>query len=317
MKILIALICCLLPFAGMSQTTYPATITVAQDGSGDYTSIQSAINSMRAYSPTPVQVFIKNGVYTEKIIVHAWVTNVTFIGENSDSTIISFSDHTGKQYGQDSAVMHTFLTATCWVQGNDIRMENLCIENTAGRVGQAVALQVDGDRFVMHNCRLLGNQDTLLTANDRSRQYFKNCYITGTTDFIFGPATVVFQSCTIHSKNDSYITAASGLANQRFGMVFFDCRFTADEQVKKVYLGRPWRAYAKVAIIRCHLGAHIRQEGWHNWNNVGNERTAYYAEYGNTGPGAAVDKRVRWSKQLNKRALRNYTLTRIFENWIP
>ncbi|WP_220399678.1 pectinesterase family protein [Filimonas effusa] len=295
-------------------------ITVAQDGTGDYRTIQDAINAVRAYSPVHINIHIKNGTYHEKIIVPSWLSDVSFIGESREKTIITNADYSGKFMNADTSKKEkfsTFNSYTVRVQGNDITMENLTIENTAGRVGQAVALHVDGDRFVIRNCSLLGNQDTLLTAGDSNRQYYANCLIAGTTDFIFGNATAVFQDCTIKSLNNSYITAASTTPLQQFGYVFFRCKLIANDEAKKVYLGRPWRAYAKVAFIECEMEEHILPEGWHNWDNVANESTACYAEYNNKGAGAATGKRVAWSRQLSAKDAEAYTLSAIFRGWLP
>ncbi len=304
-----------------TSTVYPQQITVAKDGTGNYKTIQEAIDAVRAYSPEHVTINIKNGVYHEKIVVPAWVTNVSFIGESKEGTVITYEDYSGKFMDVDTVSnkkkFTTFNSYTMYVHGNDINIENLTIKNAAGRVGQAVALHVDGDRFVMRNCNLLGNQDTLLTANDSSRQYYFNCYVEGTTDFIFGNATAIFKDCTIKSLKDSYITAASTTQRQPFGYVFLNCRLTANDETKLEYLGRPWRAYAKVVFIGCEMGKHIRPEGWHNWNKVENEATAYYAEYNNTGEGAATDKRVSWSHVLSKKEARKYTLKNIFSGWMP
>ncbi len=307
-----------------AQTATPPQITVSQDGSGHYKTIQSAIDAIRAYSPEHITVTIKNGVYHEKVTVPAWVTNVTFIGESREGVVITCEDYSGKFLSADTVnnkkKFTTFTTFTMYVAGNDITIENLTIKNTAGRVGQAVALHSDGDRFVVKNCNLLGNQDTLLTAGDRARQYYGNCYIEGTTDFIFGAATAVFQDCTIKSLQDSYVTAASTTQQQKFGYVFFNCKLIADDKVKQEYLGRPWRAYAKTVFIGCKLGKHIRPEGWHNWSKKENETTAYYAEYNNTGEGAATANRVAWSKQLIKKEAKKYTLANIFtggDGWLP
>ena len=300
---------------------YPKNITVAQDGSGNYKTIQEAVNAIRAYSPEHNTIFIKDGVYHEKVTVPAWVTNLSFVGESREKTIITNADYSGKFFSADTMnnkqKMTTFNTYTMYVQGNDISIENLTIRNTAGRVGQAVALHVDGDRFVIKNCNLLGNQDTLLTANDDARQYYFNCFIEGTTDFIFGNATAVFQGCVIKSLTNSYVTAASTMPHQQYGYVFLNCKLTASDECTQEYLGRPWRAYAKVAFIGCELGSHIRPEGWHNWGKTENEATAYYAEYNNNGEGAATGKRVPWSHQLTKKAAKKYTLENIFGGWKP
>jgi len=318
-------ICLLMLIAatGFSQQTYPAKLTVAKDGSGDYTTIQEAVNAVRAYSPEPVSIFIKNGIYEEKLVIPSWVTNINITGESREQTIITNSDYSGKMVAKGADTMtnktkfSTFSSYTVWVQGNDVKIENLTIRNTAGRVGQAVALHVDGDRFVIRNCNLLGNQDTLLTAGDSSRQYYVNCHIEGTTDFIFGPATAVFQSCTIKSLANSYITAASTPKWKSFGYVFFDCQLIANEEAQKVFLGRPWRAYARTVFIRCDMGKHIRPEGWDNWRNPENEKTAFYAEYHCKGDGAARDKRVGWSRELTKKEAKQYTLEKIFAGTTP
>jgi pectinesterase len=304
-----------------AQQNYPSKLTVATDGSGDYRTIQEAINAFRAYSPVALQLHIRNGVYKEKLIIPSWVTNLTITGENPDSTIITYDDYSGKFKSKDTVTdkskYSTFSSYTMWVQGNDITIKNLTIRNTAGRVGQAVALHVDGDRVTVNNCRLFGNQDTLLTANDSSRQYYIGCIIEGTTDFIFGPATVVFENCIIRSLSNSYITAASTPAWKQFGYVFLNCKLTANDEAKQVYLGRPWRAYARTVFIGCEMGAHIRAEGWENWRNPENEKTAFYAEYKNSGPGALTAGRVAWSHQLTKKQAAAYTTGRIFGDWKP
>jgi len=300
---------------------YPKQIVVAKDGSGNYTTIQAAVDALRAYSPQHNVVMIKNGVYHEKVTIPAWVTNVTFKGENKDSTVVVWEDFSGKFLNADTIMskrkMTTFNSYTLNVQGNDVTIENLTIKNAAGRVGQAVALHVDGDRFCMYNCNILGNQDTLLVANDGSRQYYIRCFIEGTTDFIFGGATAIFDACTIHCLSNSYITAASTSAWQKFGFVFLNCKITANNECKKEFLGRPWRAFAKVVFMNCDLGNHILPEGWHNWNNAENESTAFFAEYNNTGEGAKTNKRVKWSYQLSDKQARKYTIQQIFKSWIP
>ncbi len=184
-----------------------------------------------------------------------------------------------------------------------------------------MALHVAGDRCVFRNCRIVGDQDTLYLADDHSRQYYRDCYIEGTTDFIFGNATAVFDRCTIFSKKNSYITAASTTETEPFGFVFLDCKLTADTALaQKVMLGRPWRPYAKVVYLRCDLGRHIAAPGWQNWNTTENYKTAYYAEYKSVGPGANVKERVQWAHQLTAKEARRYTVERIFgaqEAWNP
>jgi len=289
-------------------------IVVSRDGTGNFRNLQEAINSIRAYMATRTTIFIKNGVYKEKIIVPSWVTNLTIIGESVEKTIITWDDHANIDK------MGTFKTYTIWVQGNGFRAENITFENNATQLGQAVAVHVDGDKAVFLNCRLLGNQDTLLTANQESRQYFENCYIEGTTDFIFGPATVWFENCHIHSKKNSYITAASTVQEKEFGYIFNRCRLTANEGITKVYLGRPWRPYAATLFMNCDLGSHILPQGWENWNNPENEKTARYSEYKNTGLGSNTKERVPWSHQLTANEVKKYTLENVFtrdDKWIP
>jgi len=291
---------------------YKHKMTVAKDGSGDFTSIQAAVDASKSFPYKRITIYIKNGVYHEKVKVHSWNPKISFIGESKEKTIITNDDYFDKiDRGRNS----TFFTYTLRVNANDFHAENLTIQNTAGPVGQAVALHVEGDRATFTNCRILGNQDTIYLAGEGARQYFKDCYIEGTTDFIFGQATAVFEDCEIHSKENSYLTAASTPENQSFGFVFKDCKLTAASDVTKVYLGRPWRKYAKVVYLNCWLGDHIRPKGWDNWSDPANEKTAFYAEYNSGGPGAAPQKRVDWSHQLTKQQAKKYSLQNIFGSW--
>lgn len=302
---------------------YPSELTVAQDGSGDYRTISEAINMFRAYSPVALKLHIRNGIYHEKLVLPHHLTNITIDGESRENTIITNDDFSGKPLpeGRDSATgkdkFSTFNSYTVQILGNDIIVQNLSIRNTAGRVGQAVALHVEGDRVIIKDCNIFGNQDTLLTANDSGRQYYIHCTIEGTTDFIFGAATVIFRNCTIRSLSDSYITAASTSDRQQYGYVFIDCTLTANEEAKKVYLGRPWRAHARTVFLNTHMGEHILPEGWENWQNKDNEKTAFYAEYKSSGPGAAAGSRVSWSYQLSSKQAMSYTIKNIFGDWIP
>jgi pectinesterase len=206
------------------------------------------------------------------------------------------------------------------VLGNDFYAENITFENSAGPVGQAVALHIEGDRAVFKNCRFIGNQDTMYTGGENSRHYFKNCYIEGTTDFIFGAATAVFENCHIHSKKNSYVTAASTPEGKKYGYVFLNCRLTAATDINKVYLGRPWRNFAKTVFVNTELGAHILPEGWHNWNKPEAERTVFYAEYHSRGEGASSSSRASWSHQLTEDEAKDYSLDKILsgsDQWVP
>ena len=309
--------------------TYPTSITVAQDGSGDFLTIQAAVNSTRDLRTERVVITIKKGVYREKLVIPSWKTNISLIGEEVNSTIITNSDFSGKDNagGKDifgNEKFSTFTSYTMLVQGNDFRAENLTIENSAGRVGQAVALHVEGDRCVFKNCKFLGNQDTLYVATEKSRQLYQNCYIEGTTDFIFGEATVVFEKCTIKSLSNSFVTAAATTPRQAFGFVFFDCKLIADSAASKVYLGRPWRPYAKTAFIRCDLGPHIVPEGWDPWKGDAmfpdKEKTTTYLEFGNVGSGADPARRVIWARQLTTKEVKKFTIQNILvgsDHWNP
>jgi pectinesterase len=285
---------------------YKYIFTVAKDGTGDYYNIQDAIDAMRVYPLAPITLYIKNGIYNEKIELPANNTDVTFVGQNVDSTIITWNDYSGK--GKHT----TFTSYTAKISGNRFRAENITFANSAGPVGQALALYVDADKAVFKNCKFLGSQDTIFTSGEQSRQLFTDCYIEGTTDFIFGPSTAVFQNCTIRAKTNSFITAASTTVGKQFGYVFMNCKIIADSAVNKLYLGRPWRANAKTVFINCDLPKAIAPEGWYNWNNPDNEKTVFYAEYKNKGDGARPDKRVKWAKQLTEEQSRQYTVKNIF-----
>ena len=290
------------------------TLVVSRDGTGDFRTLQEAVESARAFMDYTVTIYVKNGVYKEKVIVPSWVENIDIIGEDRDKTIITYDDHANINK------MGTFRTYTVKVEGSDITFKNLTIENNAAQLGQAVALHTEGDRLKFINCRILGNQDTIYTGAKFTRLYFKDCYIDGTTDFIFGPSTALFENCMIHSKRNSYVTAASTPKEAKYGYIFKHCKLTAEPGVDKVYLGRPWRPYAYTLFIECELGKHIVPAGWHNWGKQSNEETARYMEYKNTGEGANVSERVAWSKQQTKKEAEAVTVDAIFgtqSNWNP
>lgn len=290
------------------------TIVVSRDGTGNFRTLQEAIESARAFMDYTVTIYVKNGVYKEKVIVPSIIENIDIIGEDRDKTIITYDDHANINK------MGTFRTYTVKVEGSDITFKNLTIENNAAQLGQAVALHTEGDRLKFINCRILGNQDTIYTGAKFTRLYFKDCYIDGTTDFIFGPSTALFEDCIIHSKRNSYVTAASTPKEAKYGYVFKHCKLTAEPGVDKVYLGRPWRPYAYTLFIECELGKHIVLAGWHNWGKQSNEETARYMEYKNTGEGANASERVAWSKQLTKKEAEAVTVDAIFRtqsDWDP
>ena len=322
-KVLLAMMLFLAAWPVLAANKYdnPDTLVVSRDGTGEFRTIDEAIEVCRAFMDYTKVIYVKKGVYKEKLIIPSWLTNITICGEDRDNTIITWDDHANIKMpvgGLDSEAavkgkpMGTFRTYTLKVQGSYITLKDITIENNAAKLGQAVALHTEGDHILVQNCRLLGNQDTVYTGVGGTRVAFYDCYIEGTTDFIFGPSIAWFQNCEIHSKANSYITAASTPAGQKYGYVFYKCRLTADKDVDKVYLGRPWRPFAATIFMDCELGKHIRPEGWHNWNNAKNEETARYAEYGNNGEGASTKNRVKWSKQLSKKEAAKVTLLDAF-----
>lgn len=311
-RIIFFLLCTVVGCGVLQAQQVQDTIVVARDGSGKYRTIDEAVESVRAFMHYTVTIYIKNGTYKEKLIIPSWIKNVQLVGESAEGTIITYDDHANINK------MGTFRTYTIKVEGSEITFKNLTIENNAAQKGQAVALHTEGDKLTFINCRFLGNQDTIYTGAEGTRLRFTDCYIEGTTDFIFGPSTALFENCIIHSKRNSYITAASTPDNVAFGYVFRNCKLTAAEGVDKVYLGRPWRPYGATAFIDCEMGAHIVPVGWHNWGNAENEKTARYSEYGSKGPGANPKARAGWSKQLTEKELRTYTPENIFKyctNW--
>ena len=298
----------------------PDTLFVARDGTGEFRNVNEAIEVCRAFMEYHKVIYVRKGTYKEKVVIPSWLTNIEICGEDRDQTVITYDDHANIPYPPTGKGMGTFRTYTLKIEGSDITLKNITIENDAAKLGQAVALHTEGDRLTFVNCRFLGNQDTVYTGTANTRLFFDHCYIEGTTDFIFGPSTAWFESCTIHSKANSYVTAASTPADVPYGYVFRHCRLTADEGVDKVYLGRPWRPYAYTLFMECELGAHIVPEGWHDWNDPANERTARYLEYGNTGPGSAPKARAPWSRQLTPKEAKGITIYKVFRqdtSWIP
>lgn len=288
----------------------PDTLVVARDGTGEFRNIDDAIEVCRAFMDYHKVIFVKKGIYKEKLVIPSWLTNIEICGEDAENTVITWDDHANIKTTERPNGMGTFRTYTLKVEGSDITLKNITIENNSARLGQAVALHTEGDGIVIVNCRLLGHQDTVYIGVAGSRQLFKDCYIEGTTDFIFGPGTAWFENCEIRSKANSYITAASTPQSQPYGYVFHNCRLTADEGIDKVFLGRPWRDYGYTLFINCQLGSHIRPEGWHHWQK-NREQTARYLEYGNTGAGADVKNRVPWSRQLTKKEAQRITMEEV------
>lgn len=297
----------------------PDTIVVSRDGTGEFRTIGEAIEVCRAFMDYHKVIYVKRGVYKEKLIVPQWLTNIEILGEDRDATVITYDDHANIPNPATGRGIGTFRTYTVKVEGNSITFRNITIENNAARLGQAVALHTEGDRLVFVNCRLLGHQDTVYTGVAGTRLFFRDCYIEGTTDFIFGPSTAWFENCEIRSRADSYITAASTPKDRPYGYIFNHCRLTADANVTKVYLGRPWRDYGYTLFIDCEMGRHIRPEGWHHWQKE-RQQTARYMEYGNSGEGAATDRRAPWTRRLTKKEAAKITMKEVFsinDKWTP
>lgn len=306
-------LCLLLSLEGSVQEK----LTVSQDGSGDYRTVQAALDAIPEGNDRPFTIYIKKGIYQAAVVVDARKNFVTLKGEDKDNTILTYNNHAGTRL-PNGDTLNTWTCASFVVYGNDFHAENLTFENNAGfTAGQAVALRVEGTRASFLHCRMVGFQDVLFLSGSGVKHFFSDCYIEGTTDFIFGAATAVFENCHIHSKKNSHVTAASTNSIIPFGFVFFNCRLTADSAISKVSLGRPWSPTASVAYINCWMGRHIIPGGWNNWRNPANEATARYAEYNSSGPGGNRDGRVTWARQLSDDEARLYTLANILGEWHP
>ncbi len=312
----------------LSFKTDDKTIVVSKDGKGSFTTVQQAINAVENGSSTRTKIVIKAGIYKEKIIIPETKGAILLEGENPQTTIITYNDFASKK-NQEGKDIGTTGSSTIFVHSNNFTAKNISFENSSGRVGQAVAVLTSGDRISFENCRFLGNQDTLYLKGVQdspdktkpSRNYFKNCYIEGTTDYIFGAGTAVFENCTIYSKETaSYVTAASTPQENEFGLVFINSKIIGNAKENSVYLGRPWRPFAKTVYIACEINSTIKPEGWHNWSKPDAEKTTFYAEFNSKGNGSDISKRVPWSHQLTKEESKKYTTQNILkgkDNWNP
>lgn len=301
--------------AGRAQT---ANVTVAADGSGNYKTIQESINAVPQTTSADRRwvIFVKAGTYREIVYVQREKRFVTLVGEDPATTIITYDLH-ANMIGADGKPIGTFRTPTVTIDADDFAAENLTFENSAGPVGQALALRVDGDRVVFRNSRFLGWQDTIFL--NRGRQMFEDSVITGHVDFIFGGATAFFERCRVHALRNGYLTAASTPAEQPHGFVFANSRITGEPGVK-TYLGRPWRDYAQTTFITTEMSDVVRPEGWHNWEKPEREKTSRYREARNTGPGAAASGRVPWMKPIPPDEVRQLTPSQVLrgqDGWDP
>ncbi|HEU5123856.1 MAG TPA: pectinesterase family protein [Verrucomicrobiae bacterium] len=301
-----------------------ADAIVSSDGSGTQTNLQSALDAAPNDSTNPYLILIKPGIYKGHVSIPANKPNLILRGEAGATAKTVVTDgHNINALGPDGKKLGTPDSATVLVRARNFTAENITFENTAGNHGQALAMYVAADRAIFRNCRFLGWQDTLRADAPRGgigRQYFTNCEIVGHVDFIYAAGTSVFDRCHIHCLADGYITAASTPENVPFGYVFLNCRITAEPIVKGVYLGRPWRPFAATAFLNTEMPEQIRPEGWNNWRNAANEKTARYAEYHSTGPGARPEARVKWARQLSDEEAKIYTVENILkgdDGWNP
>jgi len=301
-----------------SVTQVRADAIVSVGGTGNYRTVQAAIDAAPATRASGRWVvLIKPGSYREVVHVPRGKAPLAIVGEDPVATRITY-DRKASDTGTDGAAIGTFRSATMFIEGDDVVVANVTVENAAGPAGQAVALRVEGDRVVIRNSRLLGWQDTLLL--NRGRQYIEDTYIAGHVDFIFGGATAFFSRCHVHAWRDGYLTAASTPADQPYGFVFADSIVTGEPEVR-TYLGRPWRDFAQTTFLRTVMGAAVVPEGWHNWDRPEREGTARYAEYGSSGPGAlSLNRRVRWSRMLDAGEAARLTVAAVLggsDKWNP
>lgn len=312
-------------------------ITVAKDNSGDFNSIQQAVDSIPA--GTPETIYIKKGIYKERVEVRK--NNISFVGESTDDTIITESYY-ARMIMPDGSKRGTFRSYTFFVYADNFTASNLTFENAAGfgdEFGQAIAVYAEGDNITFRNCKILGHQDTLFTGPlpmkekqpggftgptiDGIRrvvhQLYEDCYIAGEIDFIFGSATAYFKNCTLFALNrnqkiNAYYTAPSTYEGQAFGYVFESCTFTGNCPPKSVALSRPWRIHAKTVLLNCSYSDQIIDEGFTDWNKPESHETVYYAEYNGHGEGFKPEKRAAYVHQLNESEAARYTLKNVMNS---
>jgi polygalacturonase len=273
-------------------------IVVDINGIADFNTIQKAIDSIPQENNQRVIILIKPGFYNQRVLIGKNKPFITLRGIDAYKTIISYNLNAQlmrpdgvRTYGADCATVVNR-------GSSDIILENLTIENTFGQHPQALAVKLASERAIMINCRLLGWQDTLMTHS--GRQYYINCYIEGGTDFIYGHAQAVFENCLIRSKESSHITAhAATEPNLPTGYVFYNCKVITDDGVS-TDLGRPWRPYGRVVYYNCWLDKGVKPFGWDNWRDPNREKTAFFAEFNSSGPGANPTARAKWSYQLTE-----------------
>jgi len=329
-------------------------LVVAQDGSGDYLTVQEAINAVPDYNSQELRILIASGTYKEKLVIPESKSHITLVARTEGEVILTYDDYASRPSPLTGRNLGTSGSASVYIYASDFEAIGITFQNTAScqswaegnrGIGQAVACLVAGDRAVFRRCRFLGHQDTLyaygrksdpktkaaqeaaqtqrIPENMQSRQYYEDCYIEGTVDYIFGWAIAYFNRCDLHSLGNGYLTAAATPQGQSYGYVFNECHITAEPGVLS-YLGRPWRHYAQTLFLRCTLEDCIRPEGWQSWPNketgADGSTTALYAEYDSQGAGASPKNRVKWSKQLTPLEAEHYTADKVlagYDGWNP
>jgi len=270
-------------------------VVVAADGTADFPTIQQAVDHAPLEGGGRLEIAIRPGVYHERVKIPQDRPRVSLIGLGDDpsAVVITYSMSAAAAGG-------TFFSAVVEVQSEGFEAANLTIQNSFGPGSQAVALMIYSDRAIVHDVRLLGWQDTLYAA--AGRQYYEKCYIEGAVDFIFGDAQAVFENSEIHSVGDGYIAAESRKTpDGSQGFMFNKCKLTEGKVEKGVFLGRPWRPYSRVIYLDCWMDKHIRAQGWDNWSDAANEKTAWFGEYHSTGPGANAGARAEWAHELKEK----------------
>ena len=304
--------------AAFGQTPPAVDAVVAADGSGQYRTVQEAINAAPQETSATRRwiIAVRPGTYHELLYVQREKRFVMLVGDDPATTIVTYGLKAGDP-GPDGKPMGTFRTPTAVIDADDFSAENLTFENSAGPNGQALALRVDGDRVVFRNCRFLGWQDTIFL--DRGRQYFEDSLIAGHVDFVFGGATAWFERCRLHAWRNGYLTAASTPVETPYGFVFSRGWISGAEGVQ-TYLGRPWRPFAHTLFLDTEMSEVVRPEGWHNWDKPERESTVRYGESGSKGPGGKIDRRVAWANRAVPRGARTVTVTTVLggpDRWNP
>lgn len=306
-------------FAANADREKLADAIVDAKGGGQYKTVLEAINAAPQLSSAGKRwtIFVRAGTYRELIYVQREKRFVSLVGEDAATTKITYDLH-ANLLGPDGKIIGTFRTPTVHIDTDDFTVENLTLENSAGPVGQALALRVDGDRVTFRRCRFLGFQDTILV--NRGRHYFEDCHIAGTVDFIFGGATAWFERCEILCLRDGYITAASTPDFQPHGFVFNHCRIIGTGPDVRTYLGRPWRGFSSVVWLNTEMSEVVRPVGWDNWKQPDREKTVRYAEFASTGSGANPAARVPWAKRLSETEAKAFTIEAVLgggDEWNP